>query len=61
MTREVWDEAERIRLKRSKNRMVETTGNRERYTRQYAFSRKITASSLPSSLDQSSVFQYNLY
>ena len=35
---EVWDEAERIRLKRNKNIVVETTGNRERYTRQYAFS-----------------------
>ena len=36
--REVWDEAERIRLKRNRNIVVETTGNRERYTRQYAFS-----------------------
>ena len=38
VSREVWDEAERIRLKRNKNIVVETTGNRERYTRQYAFS-----------------------
>lgn len=38
VTREMWDEAERIHLKRSKNKVVETTGNRERYTRQYAFS-----------------------
>lgn len=38
VSREVWDEAERIRLKRAQNRVVKTTGNRERYTRQYAFS-----------------------
>ena len=38
VSREVWDEAERIRKKRAKNKVVETTGNRERYTRQYAFS-----------------------
>ena len=38
VSREIWDEAEKIRLKRSKNKVVETTGNRERYTRQYAFS-----------------------
>lgn len=38
VSREVWDEAERIRKKRTKNKVVETTGNRERYTRQYAFS-----------------------
>lgn len=38
VSREVWDEAERIRLKRATNKVVETTGNRERYTRQYAFS-----------------------
>ena len=38
VSREVWDEAERIRLKRAKDKVVETTGNRERYTRQYAFS-----------------------
>ena len=38
VSREVWDEAEQVRLKRSKNKVVETTGNRERYTRQYAFS-----------------------
>ena len=28
VSREVWDEAERIRLKRNKNIVVETTGNR---------------------------------
>lgn len=38
VSRGVWDEAEQVRLKRSKNKVVETTGNRERYTRQYAFS-----------------------
>ncbi len=38
VSREVWDEAERIRVKRNTNRVVEPTGNRERYTRQYAFS-----------------------
>ena len=38
VSRESWDEAERIRLKRATNKVVETTGNRERYTRQYAFS-----------------------
>lgn len=38
VSREVWDEAERIRMKRSKNKIMETSGNRERYTRQYAFS-----------------------
>lgn len=38
VSREIWDEAERIRLKRITNKVVETTGNRERYTRQYAFS-----------------------
>lgn len=38
VSREVWDEAEQIRLKRVKNNVVATTGNRERYTRQYSFS-----------------------
>lgn len=38
VSREVWDEAEQIRLKRAKNKVVATTGNRERYTRQYSFS-----------------------
>lgn len=38
VSREIWDEAEQIRLKRAVNKVVETTGNRERYTRQYAFS-----------------------
>ena len=33
VSREVWDEAERIRMKRSKNKIMETSGNRERYTR----------------------------
>ncbi len=36
--REIWDKAEEIRMKRSRNKVVETTGNRERYTRQYSFS-----------------------
>lgn len=38
VSREVWDEAEQIRLKRAKNKVVTATGNRERYTRQYSFS-----------------------
>jgi hypothetical protein len=38
VSREVWDEAERIRLKRARNIEVATTGSRERYTRQYSFS-----------------------
>lgn len=38
VSREVWDEAERIRKKRATNKVMEPTGNRERYTRQYAFS-----------------------
>ena len=38
VSREVWDEAEQIRLKRAKNKVVATKGNRERYTRQYSFS-----------------------
>ena len=38
VSREIWDEAEKIRLKRVNSRVIETTGNRERYTRQYAFS-----------------------
>ena len=38
VSREIWDEAEKIRKKRAKNKVVETTGNRERYTRQYAYS-----------------------
>ncbi len=38
VSKEVWDEAERIRLKRATNIVMEPTGNRERYTRQYAFS-----------------------
>ena len=35
VSREIWDKAEEIRMKRSRNKVVETTGNRERYTRQY--------------------------
>ncbi|MCI9560441.1 MAG: hypothetical protein HFG52_14695 [Lachnospiraceae bacterium] len=38
VSREIWDKAEEIRTKRSQNKAVETTGNRERYTRQYSFS-----------------------
>ena len=38
VSREIWDKAEEIRMKRSRNKVVETTGNRERYTRQYSFS-----------------------
>lgn len=38
VSRKAWDEAEQIRLKRSKAKIMEATGNRERYTRQYSFS-----------------------
>ncbi|EOT28834.1 hypothetical protein C805_00355 [Eubacterium sp. 14-2] len=38
VSREIWDKAEEIRMKRSRNKVVETTGNREHYTRQYSFS-----------------------
>ena len=38
VSREIWDKAEEIRMKRSRNKVVGTTGNRERYTRQYSFS-----------------------
>lgn len=38
VSKEDWEKAEAIRNKRSQNRVVETTGARERYTRQYAFS-----------------------
>lgn len=38
VSREIWDEAERIRLMRNKCKVMETTGNRERYTRKYSFS-----------------------
>ena len=38
VSREICDKAEEIRMKRSRNKVVETTGNRERYTRQYSFS-----------------------
>ena len=36
--REIWDKAEEIRLKRAKPKLMQTTGNRERYTRQFTFS-----------------------
>ena len=38
VSKEDWEKAEAIRNKRSQNRVVGTTGARERYTRQYAFS-----------------------
>lgn len=38
VSREIWDKAEEIRLKRVKPRLMQTTGNRERYTRQFTFS-----------------------
>lgn len=38
VSREIWDRAEEIHLKRVQPRLMETTGNRERYTRQFAFS-----------------------
>ena len=38
VSREVWDKADEIRLKRVKPRLMENTGNRERYTRQFIFS-----------------------
>lgn len=38
VSREVWDKADEIRLKRVKPRLMENTGNRERYTRQFTFS-----------------------
>lgn len=38
VSREIWDKAEQIRLKRVRPRLMETTGNRERYTRQFTFS-----------------------
>ena len=36
--REIWDKAESIRLKRVNPKLIESTGKRERYTRQFAFS-----------------------
>jgi len=36
--REIWDKAEEIRLKRAKPKLMQATGNRERYTRQFTFS-----------------------
>ena len=38
VSREVWDKADEILLKRVKPRLMENTGNRERYTRQFTFS-----------------------
>ena len=38
VSREVWYQADEIRLKRVKPRLMENTGNRERYTRQFIFS-----------------------
>lgn len=38
VSREIWDKAEEIRMRRSQNKAAGTTGNRERYTRQYSFS-----------------------
>ena len=38
VSREVWYQADEIRLKRVKPRLMENTGNRERYTRQFTFS-----------------------
>lgn len=38
VSREIWDKAEQIRNKRAKHKVIATTGNRERFTRQYAFS-----------------------
>ena len=35
VSREIWDKAEEIRLKRVKPKLMQTTGNRERYTRQF--------------------------
>lgn len=38
VSKEVWEAADRIRNTRNKNIVRATTGNRERYTRQYSFS-----------------------
>ena len=38
VSREIWDKAEEIRLKRAKPKLMQTTGNRERYTRRFTFS-----------------------
>lgn len=38
VSREVWESAKDIRLGRAKTKVIATTGNRERYTRQYSFS-----------------------
>ena len=38
VSREIWDKAEEIRLKRAKPKLMQATGNRERYTRQFTFS-----------------------
>lgn len=38
VSREICDKAEQILLKRIRSRLMEATGNRERYTRQFTFS-----------------------
>lgn len=38
ISRTVWDKAEKIRLKRVRPKLLESTGSRERYTRQFTFS-----------------------
>ena len=38
VSRKVWDKAEKIRLKRVRTKLLESTGSRERYTRQFTFS-----------------------
>ena len=38
VSREIWDKAEEIRLKRAKPKLMQATGKRERYTRQFTFS-----------------------
>ncbi len=38
VSKEIWEAADRIRNTRNKNIVRATTGNRERYTRQYSFS-----------------------
>lgn len=37
VSREIWDKAEEIRMNCSRNKFVETTGNREHYTCEYSF------------------------
>ena len=38
VSRKVWDKAEKIRLKRVRPKLLESTGSKERYTRQFTFS-----------------------